>query len=186
MKGIVFCEFIDMVEECFSLELADRIISSSMLATGGAYTSVGTYDHREIIELVDHLSGATGIPAPALIRTFGEHLCKRFALLYPVFFSKHTSAFDFLASIDSQIHVEVKKLYPDAELPEFEHHFPGPDSMVFIYRSKRPFADLAEGLIHGCITHYNEAISLTRANLPGGNGAHVSFALERQDHVGRA
>lgn len=42
MKGIVFREFITMVETQFSLETADAIIADSTLATGGAYTTVGT------------------------------------------------------------------------------------------------------------------------------------------------
>ncbi len=180
MKGIVFCEFIGMVEECFSLEMADRIISSSKLATGGAYTTVGTYDHREIVELAGHLSAATGISAAELIRTFGEYLGKRFVTLFPAFFRQHGSTFDFLASVDSKIHVEVRKLYPDAELPEFQHHFPAHDSMVFVYRSKRPFADLAEGLIRACIRHFDETIGLTRENHPCEEGMHVSFTLVKQ------
>ena len=35
MKGIVFREFIDFVEQRFSLDTADDIISSAHLATGG-------------------------------------------------------------------------------------------------------------------------------------------------------
>lgn len=177
MKGIVFCEFISMVEERFSPEMADRIIDASTLATGGAYTTVGTYDHREIVQLVSHLSAATGTAVPDLIRAFGVHLCQRFATLYPTFFAEHRSAFAFLASVDNQIHVEVRKLYPDAELPVFEHAFPEPNRMLFTYRSKRPFADLAEGLIQGCITYYGENIALTRDDLPCADGAHVRFTL---------
>ncbi|MBA1333177.1 heme transporter CcmB, partial [Candidatus Endoriftia persephone str. Guaymas] len=44
MKGIVFSKFIEFVEERFSPEMADDIIESSDLPSGGAYTSVGTYD----------------------------------------------------------------------------------------------------------------------------------------------
>ena len=46
MKGIVFREFIDMVESQFSLETADAIIQASSLSTHGAYTTVGTYPHQ--------------------------------------------------------------------------------------------------------------------------------------------
>jgi hypothetical protein len=185
VKGIVFCEFIGMVEECFSLEMADRIIAASNLATGGAYTSIGTYDHREIVELIGNLSAATGIPDAELTRRFGEHLCQRFALLYPAFFSEHGTSFSFLASVDDKIHVEAKKLYPDAELPAFDHHFPDASSMVLVYRSKRPFADLVEGLIRGCIGHYHETIGLARENLSGMAGTHARFTLKSQSHAGR-
>lgn len=180
MKGVVFDGFIDMVEERFSAEMADKIINSSHLANGGAYTSVGTYDHQELIELVGHLSEETGIPVPGLLRTFGEYLFKRFYILYPAFLAEHDSTFALLASLDNKIHVEVRKLYPDAELPRFTHEMVGAEKMILTYRSKRPFSDLAEGLIHGCIHHYKERIALTRVELPAIEGVHTRFTLMRQ------
>ncbi len=52
MKGIVFTEFLEMVEEKFSPELADRIVEEAELPSGGVYTTVGTYNHGEMIKLV--------------------------------------------------------------------------------------------------------------------------------------
>ena len=52
MKGVVFTEFLEMVEDRFSPEMADRIIEGAELASGGVYTTVGTYDHGEMIQLV--------------------------------------------------------------------------------------------------------------------------------------
>ena len=49
MKGMIFTEFLDMVEERFGLAVADRIIEAGGSSTGGAYTAVGTYDHREMV-----------------------------------------------------------------------------------------------------------------------------------------
>ena len=50
MKGLVFVEFVEFVEQEYSLEMVDRIIDNSALASGGAYTSVGVYDHREMFD----------------------------------------------------------------------------------------------------------------------------------------
>ena len=77
MKGIVFREFIEMVENEFSYEIADAIIAASELSTAGAYTSVGTYPHTEMVSLVVNLSKQTGQPVPALLNHFGRHLFKR-------------------------------------------------------------------------------------------------------------
>ena len=38
--------------------------------------------------------------------------------------------------------------------------------MAFVYRSKRSFADLAAGLIAGCIDHFEESIEVTREDQP--------------------
>ena len=72
----------------------------------------------------------------------------------------------------------MKKLYPDAELPVFQHDL-DPDRMVFVYSSKRPFGDLAEGLIRGCIDYFGESITLVREDLPCEGGAHARFTLTR-------
>ncbi|RZL41824.1 MAG: hypothetical protein EOP72_07660 [Variovorax sp.] len=179
MKGVVFREFIEMVENSFSPAMADDIIEASDLSTGGAYTSVGTYDHREMVQLAVRLSERTGIALPLLLHAFGKHLLGRFAVMFPAYFAGRSSTFDFLAILDNKIHVEVKKLYPDAELPVFDHSFEDPSVMAFVYRSKRPFADLAHGLIDGCIAHFQERIEVTREDRPCDVGAHARFVLRR-------
>ena len=40
MKGIVFSEFIDMVDDKFSIEMSERLIDEVELPSGGAYTTV--------------------------------------------------------------------------------------------------------------------------------------------------
>jgi hypothetical protein len=82
-------------------------------------------------------------------------------------------SFSFLASIEDVIHVEVRKLYPDAELPRFESTFPVEGSMEFVYRSPRHFDDLAAGLIAGCIEHFGEDVQVTRSALDDGVAFHL-------------
>lgn len=180
MKGIVFTEFMEMVEERFGLQTLDRIILQTQLDNEGAYTSVGTYDHQELVQLVGALSEATGVPVPELIKAFGQHLFGRFSLAYPKLFEGVDSAFAFLRSIELYIHVEVRKLYPDAELPSFTYESQGPDQLVMLYQSRRPFADLAEGLILGCIAHYGEAIDLQREDLQSEASNRSRFTLSRR------
>ncbi len=180
MKGMVFSEFIELVEEAFSIEMADIIVEESKLPSGGAYTSVGTYDHGEIVQLVGKLSEHSGIPVPDLLKTFGEHLAVRFAQLYPDFFSSSTDTFSFLSTIENHVHVEVKKLYPDAELPTFTTEETGDGQMNMVYSSFRPFADLAEGLIKGSIKHFGENIDLQRKDPIGHQGTHANFILTKK------
>ncbi|MCH7873246.1 MAG: heme NO-binding domain-containing protein, partial [Planctomycetes bacterium] len=96
MKGMVFTEFVEMVEGKFGDEIADGIIEASDLASGGAYTAVGTYDHKELLTLVSQLSKATGIDVPPLIRAFGKHLLGRFVETHSQPFENARSTFDFL------------------------------------------------------------------------------------------
>jgi Haem-NO-binding len=179
MKGVVFTEFLEMVEDRFSADMVDDIIDDAQLPHGGVYTSVGTYSHSEIVAMVVALSQRSGLAVPDLIRTFGQHLFGRFVLAYPSFFNGVNDAFQFLSGIEDIIHAEVLKLYPDAELPRFivEHH--DARKLVLLYQSPRHFEDLAEGLIHGCVAHFGEPIHIEREATPAGAQAQ-RFVLTRQ------
>jgi hypothetical protein len=181
MKGVVFTEFLEMVEDRFSPDMADRIIEEANLPSGGAYTSIATYDHEEMLRLVSCLSRETGIDVAELYRAFGSYLFKRFYVMFPGYFSGARSAFDFLQRVEDYIHIEVRKLYPDAELPTFVHESPRPDRLVVTYRSNRPFAALADGLIRGCVEHYGEPVAVEMEDLSGGAGTMARFVLTRQN-----
>ena len=164
MKGIVFTEFLELVEDRFGLEVADQVLESAQLESGGVYTAVGSYPHHELVEMVGRLSAQTGVEVPVLVRTFGEHLFSRFVALYPAFFEKIDDGIEFLCGVEDHIHVEVRKLYPDAELPRFEYERDGATTSI-LYRSKRHFGDLAEGLIHACLRHFGTECEVERTDL---------------------
>jgi len=178
MKGVVFTEFVEFAEESFGLGVTDDMIARSMLPSGGAYTAIGTYDHRELVQMVGELSALSGKPIPELLRGFGMHLLKRFVSSFPGFFA-HASLFDFLHRVDDTIHVEVRKLYPDAELPAFTCEQPEPHRLVMVYQSHRGMADLAEGLIAGAIAHFQERVHLQRDDLTTGCPQRTRFTLTR-------
>jgi Haem-NO-binding len=180
MKGVVFTEFLEMVEDRFSPEMADRIIERAELPSGGVYTTVGTYDHGEMIQLVSCLSEETGIPSADLVRSFGMHLFGRFHMMFPKYFEDVSSSFDFLQRTDHYIHVEVRKLYPDAELPSFDCDTSQPGCLRLTYRSSRPFAALAEGLIRSCVAHYGEAVDIAVEDLSDGTGTAARFLLTKR------
>jgi len=158
MKGIVFTELIDMVEAKFGADMMDDVLDDCELESGGAYTAVGTYDHTELLKIVGVLSKHSNIPVKELVFKYGHHLFSRFHEMMPVFFEKPNDAFEFLESVHDYIHVEVKKLYPDASLPSFETERSGDTVLVMTYRSQCPFADFAHGLMQGCVDFYKENI----------------------------
>ncbi len=43
MKGLVFTQFIEMMENDFGFEVANRVIENSDTASKGVFTWVGTY-----------------------------------------------------------------------------------------------------------------------------------------------
>ncbi|MBC8151821.1 MAG: heme NO-binding domain-containing protein [Bacteroidetes bacterium] len=165
MKGMVFTEFLDMVEQQYDYKLVDTMLTQSVLPSGGAYTSVGTYNHREMVELVNQFSSQTQVPVADAFRVYGRYLFIRFTQLYAHLLNNAHSAFGLLTAIEHHIHVEVKKLYPDAELPRFESEQPSDDHLIMTYQSERQMADFAQGLIEGCLAHFGETATITRTNL---------------------
>lgn len=180
MKGVVFTEFLEMVEARFSADMVDDIIDDAQLPHGGVYTSVGTYPHSEIVAMVVALSQRSGLAVPDLVRAFGQYLFGRFVIAYPSFFKGATGAFEFLAGIEDIIHAEVLKLYPDAELPRFivEHH--DARKLVLLYQSPRHFEDLAEGLMLGCVAHFGEPIRIEREASSATGSTGQRFTLTRE------
>lgn len=184
MKGVVFTDFLEMVEEEFGFDVVENVMDKSedKLASKGIYTSIGTYSHEEIIILVANLSEETNIEIPILIHSFGKHLLGQFVKSHGKFFDEVNNVYDFLKSIDGHIHVEVKKLYPDAELPRFDCYHPNGDErkLEMIYASERSMSDLAAGLIEGAIEYYKEEITFFKENINGNDGTEVRFLLEKK------
>lgn len=176
MKGIVFTEFLDMVEEKFGLETVDNIITKSNIASKGVYTAIGTYPHNEIIQLVSALSQEIDVPVTDLVKTYGKYLFGTFSKSYPSFFEKSDSAFDFLENVESYIHPEVRKLYPDAELPKFETKRISDKHLEMIYSSPRKMFALADGLIEKTLVYYQEKGNITH-ELINPDGSVVKFSI---------
>lgn len=179
MKGVVFTEFLDYVGATAGSDVVDDIIDDCAFEHDGAYTAVGTYPHQEMIALVGALSRRSETSVPDVLSGFGRHLCSRFATLYPGFFDSKRCLFDFLESVHDHIHVEVHKLYPDAELPAFKTHARSEHSLDLDYRSCKPLADLAEGLIKGASDHYGETIAVSQQRHVEGDDAFVRFSIRR-------
>lgn len=165
MKGIVFTELLEMIEDTYGYALVDQLLTESNLPSGGTYTAIGTYDHAEMITLVDGLSQKTQLPVPDLLRAYGQYMFVSFTKGYRPFVDRVDSAFGLLQSVHYHVHVEVRKLYPDAELPHFTVEQPAPNHLTMRYESERKLADFAHGLIQGCLTHYGEAATITQTNL---------------------
>lgn len=161
MKGIVFTKLLEMIEEEHGYEMVDEILLEVKPKSGGIYTAVGTYDHSEIIALVISYSRHAKVEVNEALRVFGRYLFDVFYTNYSIFFEPNQTAFDFLESIDNYIHIEVAKLYPDAQLPKFKTERLSDNILVMLYESERKMSDLAIGLIERTLEHFKEDKSIT-------------------------
>ncbi|MGF1755894.1 heme NO-binding domain-containing protein, partial [Vibrio makurazakiensis] len=104
----------------------------------------------------------TDIEPSTLQCVFGEAIFKNLLLSLPeeagIKGSKGT--FQFIRHVEEYIHVEVKKLYPDAEPPGFEFIAQDEVNLEFDYKSARCMSHVCLGLLKGCAHHFNESFDI--------------------------
>ncbi len=178
MKGIVFAEFLDLVENKFGLEMVDKIINQSSLKSQGAYTSVGTYDFSEMLQLLQNLSNNTGVSTDNLLLTYGEHFFDVLKQNYGAMLSSYKDPISLLSSVESHIHVEVKKIYPNAELPTFEVLEKSKSKLIMIYKSSRAMYNFGLGLMHKTFEYFNASAEIVLEKIKE-DGTEVKFLITK-------
>ena len=178
MKGLVFTTFYSYCEATYGTDIVDEIIEDSDLPNKGAYTSVGTYPFQEMVQLIGALVARTGKGLKTVLEEFGQFCFSKWVDYAPEHF-ENRSLFDILENIDCFHETEVRKLYPDAELPSFQVESRDSGRMVLRYHSCKPLADLATGVIHGAAMHLGETVEVVHSNVSDGRGAHVRFEITR-------
>lgn len=180
MKGIIFTEFLELVQDKFGIEMVDTIVEASELKSGGVYTSVGTYEFSEMLQLITHLSNNTNISVDDLLLVYAEHLFAVLIKTYPSLVEHYKNPMDLLASIENHIHVEVRKIYPDAQLPTFEIVDRTDNKMVMIYKSERALYMLGKGLMQETFKLFNTKADIIYEKL-NDQGTEVKFIINKID-----
>lgn len=166
MNGLLFTEFMEMVETTWSFDMVDTLIDRSQISSGGIYTAVGSYPQEEMLALINALADATETPTDQIERDFGQYLFRRFTLEYPHYFIGIRDCFQFLARIDEIAQIIVRKHFPDTDPPKIiVEQSPGRLSLTNFPKS--PFSQLAQGLIEGCIAHFGGGEVLHYEQAPG-------------------
>lgn len=179
MKGMVFVELLRMAEDAFGEAAVDEVLDATPLASGGAYNAVGNYPCGELMQLVQAFSDRSGAPGSELQRLFGHWMLKRFLAGYPGFFAGKSDTFEMLEAIEGEVHVEVLKLYPDAELPRFATERLPDGALRFIYCSPRQLVPFCRGLIEACLEHFGETAEIVLVDRSSEHGAKAEFTLRR-------
>ncbi|WP_157956873.1 heme NO-binding domain-containing protein [Salinicola aestuarinus] len=155
MKGVIFVELMNFMDEQFGGEFTERVVDEVALPNNAAFTSVGNYPSVQAADMVATAARLADADAADLCERFGLYLFQRFEVRFPHLLTRYQSARELLDHVQSHIHEEVKVIYPGATPPEVVTH-EGPEGYVVIYRSHRAFAHIAYGLVQQCITFYGD------------------------------
>ena len=156
MKGIIFNLAEEVVTSLHGEDVWDAILERA--AVDGAYTSLGSYPDEELTALVVAASELLSSSPDAVLRSLGEGAMPLLAERFPSFFAGHTSSRSFILTLNDIIHAEVRKLYPDATVPDFGFERPSDAEVLIVYESPRQLCALAEGFVAGAANHYGEAV----------------------------
>lgn len=158
MKGIIFNLLEEVVTQHYGADTWDDLLAAAKV--DGAFTSLGSYEDDKLLRLVQAASQALNLPPDTIVRWFGTNAIPLLAKKYPGFFNRHGNTRSFILTLNGIIHPEVRKLYPGADVPDFDMDASSPDVLVMGYYSKRKLCALAEGLITGAATHFCEKVTI--------------------------
>lgn len=154
MKGFIFTNFLEFIETNHGLEMVDEMITNCDLPSEGIYSSFSNYEFDELVRLLTYVSQKTQIEPAILLEKFG-------AFVFPYLIGKHSyiierydNAIDLIAGIENHIHIEVKKLYHDADLPTFRVVEKSEKKLTIIYNSSKGLTYFAIGLIKETLNHF--------------------------------
>lgn len=154
MKGFIFTNFIEFIESNLGLQVVDEMITNSNLQSEGIYSSFNNYDFDELVTLLTFVSKKTNTHTDILLEKFG-------IFVFPYLVGKHSyitehysNPLDLIAGIENHIHIEVKKLYNDADLPTFRVVEKTDCKLTIIYNSGKGLTYFAIGLIKETLNHF--------------------------------
>ncbi len=158
MKGIIFVKLNQFVDELWGDEFWDELLQVADLPSNGIYTSVATYDDAELFTLVGLIMEKKSLTAQEAQIAFGQWMFEQLLQAAPPEAHKFTDVFKFLYGVQNVIHVEVKKLNPEAILPEFEFLEETPTTLSFHYISPRKLCYFCEGIVQGLASHTGQQV----------------------------
>lgn len=179
MKGMVFTELLKMAESILGEDAVDEILDDLALENDGAYNAVGNYPCAELFMLVEAFGARLEISLDQLQQSFGEWMFGHFSSHYPQFFEGKCDALDMLDAIEGEVHVEVRKLYPNVELPTFHTERPTDGQLRMDYQSERPLIDFCHGLIKACVAHFSDPARVDLVRRSDDNGFSATFLVTK-------
>lgn len=178
MQGSIYTAFSDMIIEKMGMEQWNELLDKTAPASGGIYTSGEQYADSELVNMVVALSEKTNIAVEKLIEAFGIYLFDKLYETNPADVSKIKDLRSFLLAIDQVIHVEVKRIHPNAYLPKFDYEDGANGELIMYYTSKRKLCHASIGLIHGAAKKFDEKVVIDHAECMHDGADRCKFVVD--------
>lgn len=177
MKGVIFNLLERFIVDGWGDAVYEEILAGCPLHTQGVYVGPATYPDADLFAIVGKACERLGLPAATALHAFGRYLAPRLAARVPGLVAGHAHPKTLLQAIDSVIHVEVRKLFKDAQPPRLTWTDPGPDELVLHYASARPLCGLVGGLIEGTGELFSVPLTQTQVRCRDDGAATCDFEV---------
>jgi hypothetical protein len=162
MKGIIFNALESFVDQNFGEETFDRILEKNLPEISEPFVGPKTYPDQYLFSIIALILEKYQLDSEETIRQFGEFLFGLLAKKYPHFMQDFVHPKEFILTIHNVIHVEVKKLFPEAITPDFSFKELKNGSLEVTYSSPRKLYSLAEGLLIGSAKHFQTEMKIIK------------------------
>lgn len=182
MKGIIFNMLEQFIIETTDIDTYEEILDECQFSTAEPFIGPGTYPDADLMQIVGKTVEKLQIPLPDVLHAFGKWGFAKLAVKVPEWLTQFDHPKPFLMTVENIVHLEVRKLYQDAQPPHFTFEDPAPDQLIIHYVSGRHLYDLMDGLIDGVGEYFSVPIRFERNITRAKDGCerctyHLTFAL---------
>ncbi|MCC2617265.1 heme NO-binding domain-containing protein [Aestuariibacter halophilus] len=151
--------FAELLEDNFGKTLVTEVMSQCA-PVGGMYKPDGYYPFEDFKRLLTVTSRRTGVSEARLQLHFGRYLFSRFATRHAKMLTPYQRVIPMLASLDSEVHKQVRDQYPEAELPHIGVLETQGNHIRLSYRSNHRLISVACGMIEGAGMHFKSPVEV--------------------------
>ena len=131
-----------------------------------------------MLQLLQNLSNNTGVTIDDLLLVYGEHFFSVLQTSYPGLLATYKDPLEMLSSIEDHIHIEVIKIYHDAELPTFIVEEKTENSLTMIYKSSRSMHHFGLGLMNKTFEYFDSTATIVLEMIKE-DGTEVRFIINK-------
>ncbi len=186
MKGVVFNLLEAFVVENWGEEAYESILDLCPLQTKEPFVGPGTYPDADLFTIATAAAERVGVPLPDALRAFGKFAFPHLVAKFPDYAKDASTAREFLLGVHSVIHVEVRKLMPEAVTPSFEYRDDDGSALTVRYQSSRKLCHFMEGLLDGLGAHYGTTLEHEQVCCMHDGAPHCDFRVrfvEQSEHA---
>ena len=177
MKGIVFNVFEDFLDQTFGPGYWDEVLEK-INSPNDYYIASKIYPDQELLSVVSEVITQQNLPLNQALNLFGHFLFKTLTHSYSDIVSEFKTPKEFMESLDSIIHVEVKKIMPGSSPPQFLVVNSTDTETILEYQSQRELCQLANGLMQGLNDFFNYKIKIDHYECKHRGDMRCRFKLE--------